>query len=169
MHENARHNAPLQDYDVIMFIDADAVVLGDLQAIISLLLQRFLHRPIPLSCPLITLATISLLSLVTRLFVPLSTFGCRCSSTLASWCSGPTPRCVHPAIAARPNSIPLNALPQCSTLQLYRELLAAAPSLPPEEAEQSALNEYFHGRWQPLPYVFNFQKHPGTSPSRLAL
>jgi lipopolysaccharide biosynthesis glycosyltransferase len=54
-------------------------------------------------------------------------------------------------------------------LQLYRELVAAAYSLPSEEAEQSALNEYFHGRWQHLPYTFNFQKHPGTSPSRLEL
>jgi hypothetical protein len=56
-----------------------------------------------------------------------------------------------------------------STLQLYRELVAVAPFLPSEEAEQSALNEYFHGRWQQLPYTFNFQKHPGTSPSRLQL
>jgi hypothetical protein len=60
-------------------------------------------------------------------------------------------------------------LTRCSTSQLYRELLAAAPLLPSEEAEQSALNEFFHGRWQQLPYTFNFQKHPGTSPSRLQL
>ncbi len=53
--------------------------------------------------------------------------------------------------------------------QLYDELVAAAPYLPSEEAEQSALNEYFHGRWQQLPYVFNFQKHTGTSPTRLQL
>jgi lipopolysaccharide biosynthesis glycosyltransferase len=52
---------------------------------------------------------------------------------------------------------------------LYLELVSAAPFLPSEEAEQSALNEYFHGRWQQLPYTFNFQKHPGSSPTRLQL
>jgi hypothetical protein len=54
-------------------------------------------------------------------------------------------------------------------LQLYHELVALSPALPSEEAEQSALNEYFHDRWQQLPYSFNFQKHPGSSPSRLKL
>jgi hypothetical protein len=38
-------------------------------------------------------------------------------------------------------------------------LLAALPSLPAHESEQSALNEYFLKRFQPLHITLNFQKH----------
>lgn len=40
-----------------------------------------------------------------------------------------------------------------------QHLLAALPSLPAHESEQSALNEYFLKRFQPLHITLNFQKH----------
>jgi hypothetical protein len=46
--------------------------------------------------------------------------------------------------------------PNTTELQL---LLSALPSLPAHESEQSALNEYFLTRFQPLHITLNFQKH----------
>jgi hypothetical protein len=47
-------------------------------------------------------------------------------------------------------------VPNRTELQL---LLKALPSLPAHESEQSALNEYFLTRFQPLHITLNFQKH----------
>ncbi len=41
----------------------------------------------------------------------------------------------------------------------FRMILKAMPSLPAHESEQSALNEYFLKRFQPLHITLNFQKH----------
>jgi hypothetical protein len=61
-----------------MFIDGDAVVLGDLQAntLPPLHAPSFYHFPFPSSCSPITFAPPSPLSLVTRLFAPLSLSDC---------------------------------------------------------------------------------------------
>ena len=99
-----RHPA-VQEYDVVMFIDADAVVLGDLQVAASSFQYFGFTDPAPLlnhRC--------SLHSPAARLSVLLSTSGCPCFSTRASWCLGPIPRCICASIAIFKCLIPFNAL-----------------------------------------------------------
>ncbi len=80
-----------QEYDVIVFIDADAVVLGDLQ-VAAASYSCFLHFLQPLIVLSPSPSSISLHFLATRLSALSLTYGCPCFSIRVLWCSGPTPR-----------------------------------------------------------------------------
>lgn len=74
-----------------MFIDADAVVLGDLQ-VAAASYSRPLHSPQPRFVSSQSPSSTSPHFPATRPSALLSTSGSPCFSTRVSWCSGPTPR-----------------------------------------------------------------------------